>query len=265
MNRIDALFTRLRTSGRKALVAFLMAGDPSAAESLSLMRAVAEAGADMLEVGVPFSDPLADGPTNQAAAARALAAGMTPAGVLSLVAAYRRGDPERPVAVLTYVNPVLAFGEEAFCREAQAAGVDALVVPDVSLEESHGLRAVAEAHGLYLIPFLAPTTPPDRMRRVAEVARGFIYVVSVTGVTGAREGLLPRAVEVLTRARAWTQTPLVVGFGISRGEQARALAAHADGIIVGSALVDRIARAAPGQREEAAAELVRDIRAGLGA
>ncbi|MDQ7851232.1 MAG: tryptophan synthase subunit alpha, partial [Armatimonadota bacterium] len=256
MSRITEVFARL---DRPALVAFLMAGDPDPARSARLLRAAARA-ADILEVGVPFSDPIADGPTIQRAGQRALAAGMTLEGVLDLVRGLRRGV-DIPVVLLTYFNPVVQFGVEQFCGEARAAGVDGLVVPDLPVDEADGLIPPARDADLDTVFLVAPTTSDARVVLAAERSRGFLYCVSLTGVTGARPEVPPEVMGLVGRVKARTTLPVCVGFGISTPEQAQAVGQVADGVIVGSALVDLVERAA--DAEEGMADLLGRLRAAL--
>ncbi len=238
MSRIAAAFARL---DRPALVPFLMAGDPDLELSAQLLAAAAEAG-DILEVGVPFSDPIADGPTIQRAGARALRAGVTVAAALELVAQLRDAV-DRPLVLLSYANPLLQFGVERFCARARAAGVDGVVVPDLPADEADFLIAPARRAGLDTIFLVAPTTSPPRLALAVRHSRGFLYCVSLTGVTGARDAVPPEAEALVRRARAATALPVCVGFGIATPQQARALGQVADGVIVGSALVEAVEKA----------------------
>ncbi len=239
--RLARTFARLRESGKKALMPFFVAGDPDLDTTRELCLAAAAAGADLIELGLPYSDPLSDGPVIQAASQRALAAGTTTRRVFNLAAELRRElellGLDLPIVLLTYYNPISRFGPEAFLAAAAEAGVDGLVVPDLPLEESRGLDAAAEAAGLDLIQLLAPTSTDDRIREAGRRARGFIYCVALTGVTGTRESLSGRAGELVERARPHTDVPLLVGFGISNPDQAAEVSRLADGVIVGSALV----------------------------
>ena len=241
-NRLQRHFEAARQAGRRSLIVYLCGGDPDLASTERLVPALATAGADVIEIGVPFSDPLADGPTIQAASQRALAAGTTLAGLLDLVARLRRGGCEVPLVLMGYLNPIVRMGVGAFVDRAVAAGVDGCIVPDLPLEEAALLGGPAEARGLSLVLLAAPTTPPERLRAIGERTRGFLYYVSVTGVTGARAALPPELPAELDRVRAASRAPVAVGFGISEPAQARALAAHADAVVVGSALVAEIAR-----------------------
>jgi tryptophan synthase alpha chain len=255
VSRIAQTFSSL---DRPALIPFLMAGDPDRERSARLLRAAAGA-ADILEVGVPFSDPIADGPTIQRAARRALDAGMTLRGVLDLVGALPAGGP--PVVLLTYVNPVVQFGVERFCAGARAAGVDGVVIPDLPAEADI-LLAAARRVGLDTIFLVAPTTSDARIGVAAERSRGFIYCVSLTGVTGARRDLPAEVADLVRRVRARTTLPVCVGFGISTPEQARAIGRLADGVIVGSALVDLVEQS-PADTERLLADYLRQIQDAL--
>jgi len=222
---------------------FVMAGDPGLGATAETLLALQRNGADLVELGIPYSDPLADGPVIQAAASRALAAGTTPARVLEQLAELR-GRLTLPVVLFTYSNPLLNRGMEAFCDAAAAAGAAGLVVPDLPLEEAEKLSAIAAARGLDLVLLVAPTTPPERMARIHAASRGFTYLVSVTGVTGVRSALQERVGGLLGQLKAQGETPVAVGFGISAPEQARQVRDWgADGAIVGSALVKRMAEA----------------------
>jgi tryptophan synthase alpha chain len=236
VSRIDRAFSRLRRRGERALVAYFTAGDPSLERSRELLREAERRGADLIELGVPFSDPLADGPVIQRASQRALASGVTLARVLELVRD-ARGELSVPLVFLTYYNPVLAFGLKAFARTAVEVGVDGVIVADLPPEEAGPLAAEARAAGLDLIHLVAPTSSPDRMRRIARRSAGFIYAVALTGVTGARSELPADLVRYLRELRAVTTKPICVGFGISTPEQVAAVAPYADGVIVGSAIV----------------------------
>ena len=240
---IQRRFAELASQGRCALMPFLMAGDPDLETTASTLLALQDAGADVIELGIPYSDPLADGPVIQAAASRALAAGTTPAAVLTLLNGLR-GQLTVPVVLFTYSNPLLNRGMEAFCAAAAAAGAAGLVVPDLPLEEAEKLSAVALAQGLDLVLLVAPTTPPERMERIHAASRGFTYLVSVTGVTGVRSALQERVGGLVQQLKTQGGTPVAVGFGISAPEQACQVRDWgADGAIVGSALVKRMAEA----------------------
>jgi tryptophan synthase alpha chain len=240
---IQRRFAELASQGRCALMPFVMAGDPDLEATAATLLALQEAGADLIELGIPYSDPLADGPVIQAAASRALAAGTTPAAVLSLLGSLR-DRLTIPVVLFTYSNPLLNRGMEAFCDAAAAAGAAGLVVPDLPLEEAEKLSTIAAQRGLDLVLLVAPTTPPERMARIHAASRGFTYLVSVTGVTGVRSALQERVGGLVRQLKDQGGTPVAVGFGISAPEQARQVRDWgADGAIVGSALVKRMAAA----------------------
>jgi tryptophan synthase alpha chain len=249
---IQRRFAELRSQGRCALMPFLVAGDPDLEATAATLLALQAAGADLIELGIPYSDPLADGPVIQAAAGRALAAGTTPGRVLAQLAELR-GVLNTPVVLFTYSNPLLNRGMEAFCGDAAQAGAAGLVVPDLPLEEAEKLSTIAAAHGLDLVLLVAPTTPAERMARIHAASRGFTYLVSVTGVTGVRATLESRVEPLLAQLRSQGPTPVAVGFGIAGPEQARQVRQWgADGAIVGSALV-KVMAAARDQGEDAAA------------
>jgi tryptophan synthase alpha chain len=235
-SRLDATFDRLRARGERALVAYVMAGDPSLADTERLVIEAERRGADVVELGVPFSDPLADGPVIQRAGVRALAAGTSLPRVLEMVATLR-AKVRLPLVLMTYYNPVLAFGLKGFARTAVDAGADGVIVPDLPHEESGPLRAEAEPAGLDLIHMVAPTSPPARVKAIARVSRGFVYVVSLTGVTGERRELPPDLDSQVRTLRLVTTTPVCIGFGVSTPEQVAAVGRLADGVAVGSAIV----------------------------
>jgi tryptophan synthase alpha chain len=235
-SRLEATFEALRARGERALVAYLMAGDPSLADTERLVVEAERRGADVVELGVPFSDPLADGPVIQRADVRALAAGTSLTRVLETVASLR-ARVRLPLVLMTYYNPVLAFGLEAFARSAVDAGVDGVIVPDLPHEEAEPLRAEAGPAGLDLIQLVAPTSTPARVKAIARLSRGFIYVVSLTGVTGARRELPPDLDAQVRTLRLVTTKPICVGFGVSTPAQVAAVGRLADGVIVGSAIV----------------------------
>lgn len=235
-SRLDATFAALRGRRERALVAYFTAGDPSLAITRRLVVEAARRGADVIELGIPFSDPLADGPVIQRATQRALAAGVTLPRVLELVREMR-GEVSAPLVFLTYYNPILAFGLKAFCRTSVEAGIDGVIVADLPPEEAGPLRAEAVTAGLDLIHLVAPTSTPERMRKIARASEGFIYMVSLTGVTGERAALAPDLTQQLRALRAITTKPVCVGFGIGTPEQAALVGRAADGVIVGSAIV----------------------------
>ena len=240
---IQQRFSQLQADGRCALMPFLMAGDPDLEGTRAALLALQASGADLIELGIPYSDPLADGPVIQAAASRALASSTTPGKVLEMLTSLK-GELTIPVILFTYSNPLLNRGMEAFCRAAAAAGAAGLVVPDLPLEEAEKLSAIASDHGLDLVLLVAPTTPADRMGRIAAASRGFTYLVSVTGVTGVRTSIETRVQGLVQQLKGLGPTPVAVGFGISGPEQARQVRDWgASGAIVGSALVRRMAEA----------------------
>ena len=250
---IQQRFSQLQQQGRCALMPFLMAGDPDLSSTRSSLLALQAAGADMIELGIPYSDPLADGPVIQAAASRALRSATTPGRVLEMLTNLK-GELQIPVILFTYSNPLLNRGMEAFCRDAAAAGAAGLVVPDLPLEEAEKLSAIAAEQALDLVLLVAPTTPSDRMQRIAAASRGFTYLVSVTGVTGVRTNLESRVAGLVQQLKGMGPTPVAVGFGISGPEQARQVRDWgADGAIVGSALVKVMAEAHCQQGDVAAA------------
>jgi len=236
-NRIDNCFARLRSEKRKGFIPYICAGDPSLSQTVDLVRALEKTGADLIELGLPFSDPLADGIVNQLAAQRSLAAGATVRGVLDCIRAIRKSS-EIPIVLYTYMNPIFQFGFEEFRREAEAAGVDGLLILDLSPEED----ADPGAGKLVDVRLIAPTTPADRIARIAEKATGFLYYVSREGVTGARDDVALSLPEKLAQLRQFSLLPIAVGFGISNADQAREIARHADAVVVGSAIVDLIAK-----------------------
>jgi tryptophan synthase alpha chain len=240
--RIAARFAALKAQGRGALATYLQAYDPDPATSMAILRGLPGAGADIIELGVPFSDPMADGPIIQAAAQRALKAGATPAGVLAMVRDFRRDDDATPIILMGYLNPILSYGAERFCTDAAASGVDGLIVVDMPPEESADLAPHATAHGLDLIRLVAPTTDDARLPGVLRSASGFIYYVSITGITGTRAIGMADVAANIPRLRAHTDLPIAIGFGIRTPAQASEAARIADGAVVGSALVDTLAR-----------------------
>ncbi len=238
-NRIDEKFQQLRERGDAAFISYICAGDPDFPATKSLALALEKAGTDILELGLPFSDPLADGIVNQLAAQRALAAGATTRGVLDCIREIRR-DSQIPIVLYTYMNPLYAFGFEEFHREAADAGVDGLLILDLPPDED-GAEFLDLGGKLKRIQLIAPTTPPERMARIAKAADGFIYYVSREGVTGERSGIAESLEHQVAEIRRHSDLPIAVGFGISTPEQARQVARCADAVVVGSAIVKRIA------------------------
>jgi len=258
MSRIGPVFERLRGS-RAALMPFLVAGDPNLASTSQAVEALIRAGADLIELGVPFSDPIADGPINQRAYQRALAAGVTPRDVLGLVRDLRARFGV-PIVLLSYFNPILQFGLDRFCAEAVASGVDGLVIPDLPPDEAGDLARHARAAGLDLIFLLSPTSTDARIRLAGAQSSGFIYCVSLTGVTGVRDRVSGEVEGLLKRIRQHTGLPICVGFGVSTADQARQVGAVADGVIVGSAIVALLEQDGGPARLE---EFVSGLRASL--
>jgi tryptophan synthase alpha chain len=235
-NRINLKFAELAEKQEKALITYIMAGDPDLAVTKTLVLALEEGGADIIELGIPFSDPLADGVVIQQAGQRALTAGTTLSKVLELVKELRT-DTHIPLVLMSYYNPILRFGLEVFARQAAAAGVDGVIIPDLPCDESQVLESLLLSQGIYVIPLLAPTSTVYRIEQVAKRPGGFIYCVSLTGVTGAREGLPEGTQAFLSSVKLRTELPIAVGFGISKPEQVKEFSQHTDGVIVGSAIV----------------------------
>jgi tryptophan synthase alpha chain len=267
MSRIQALFEELANTDRTALMPYLCMGYPERESALALVPALVEGGADMIELGVPYSDPLADGATIQAASQRALENGMSLALCLEQVATLRERGIDAPLLLMGYYNPLLQMGLQRFVERAHAAGVDGLIVPDLPPEEADALRDALRGHEIDLVFLLAPTSDDARVRRVAAQSSGFLYLVSLIGVTGARDHLPPELETFIARVRATSNLPLAVGFGIGTPTQARRVAAAADGVIVGSALIRALGSThGTGQDPVSAArEFVAALRAGIDA
>ena len=236
MNRIESTFKNIISKGEKVLIAYVMAGDPTLKQTEQIVLEIEKAGADVIEIGVPFSDPVADGPTIQAAAERALRQGVTLRNVLDLVSTLRR-QTKIPLILMTYCNPIYAFGIEAFFKGAKGAGVDGLIIPDLPPEEAKEFILHGRRHLIDLIFLIAPTTPPDRIQKIVKIGAGFIYYVPLTGVTGSKLTDKEAVRERLRQLKSMTDRPIAAGFGISTPEEAKQIAQEADGIIVGSALV----------------------------
>jgi tryptophan synthase alpha chain len=260
MSRIAHTFQRLKSEGRVALMPYLMTGYPERESALELAPALQAAGADLFELGVPFSDPLADGATVQRASERALRNGVRLRDTLEQVAAMRRAGVTVPLVPMGYYNPFLQYGLERLARDAAAAGADGLIIPDLPPEEAAEAHAACRAAGLDLVFFVAPTTPDERIAQIARLASGFIYCVALTGVTGARSALWSGLPAFLQRVRRHTQVPLVVGFGISTAAHVAEVGRVAAGAIVASALIDAIDEAPPAERVARAAAFVRGLR-----
>ncbi len=240
-SRIAARFAKLRAEGRGGLITFLMAGDPDYDTSLALIRGLPAAGVDVIEIGMPFSDPMADGPAIQAAGLRALKAGQTLARTLALVSELRKADQATPIVLMGYYNPIYRMGPERFIARAREACVDGLIVVDLPPEEDHELRPLAHAAGIDVVRLATPTTDDARLPAVLDGAGGFIYYVSVLGVTGTRLAVTQEVAREIARIRKTTRLPIAAGFGIKTPEQAAEIARSADAAVVGSALVQMIA------------------------
>jgi tryptophan synthase alpha chain len=241
MNRIEKKFGELNAKGEKALILYLTAGDPNLEQTEELILALDGAGVDILEIGVPFSDPTADGPVIQEAAQRSLRGGTTLAAILEMIARVRK-VAAIPIVLFTYYNPIFAYGNERFAGQAKEAGVDAVLVVDLPPEEADELRTFTDPHGIDFITLTAPTTDDRRLEKIVTTSSGFIYYISVTGVTGTKEPEPEAAAQDLRRIRKVTDLPVAVGFGISTAAQVRKFAALADGVVIGSAFVKWIAR-----------------------
>lgn len=244
MNRIDKTFAALKRSKRKALIGYVTAGFPTKAKFPETVRRLEKAGLDLVEVGVPFSDPVADGTTVQRASQKALDNGVTLNWILNTVAVLRR-DVSLPIIFMSYSNPILAMGMDRFFARAKVSGVDGVIIPDLTPDEGRPYEIAAAAHGLHVIYLVTPNTDNNRMRQIARKTRGFLYAVSLTGVTGARKALSPEVPSFLNRLRRLSSAPVAVGFGISTPEQVRRISRHAAGVIVGSALINHLEQSLP--------------------
>jgi tryptophan synthase alpha chain len=242
MTRIEARFAALKADGRKAFVSFMMAGDPDADTCLAILRGLPAAGVDIIELGMPFTDPMADGPTIQLAGQRALEGGQTMDRTLGMVRAFREGDAETPIVLMGYYNPIYSRGVDRFLAEAKDAGVDGLIIVDLPPEEDAELCLPAQKAGLNFIRLATPTTDDHRLPTVLRNTSGFVYYVSITGITGAAAAQSADVGPEVARIKAKTDLPIVVGFGIRTPEAAEAIARVADGAVVGSAIVDRIGK-----------------------
>lgn len=262
MSRIAGRFRDLKAQGKTALIPFITAGDPNPGVTVDLMHALVQAGADLIELGVPFSDPMADGPVIQRASERALEHHVSLNDVLAMVKAFREQDADTPVVLMGYLNPIEVMGYEDFSKHAQAAGVDGALVVDIPPEEGHELLEALREHSLDQIYLLAPTSTPERIERICEVAGGFVYYVSVKGVTGASHLDLDAVQEKLSQIRAETDLPVGVGFGIKDAETAAAVSRLADAVVVGSALVSRVEALAdrPDEIAQALTEILSSMR-----
>ncbi|HJS67346.1 MAG TPA: tryptophan synthase subunit alpha [Nitrospiraceae bacterium] len=262
-SKLDRTFAQLRQRGEKALIAYLMAGDPSLQETEQLVVALEQAGADIIELGVPFSDPIADGPVIQQAAERALRSGTSLRAILSMVAGLR-ARTKIPLVLMAYYNSIHAFGHERFCQEAAQAGVDGLIMPDMPPDEAGPIRGPAAAAGLPLIYLLAPTSTAERRTFVARQSQGFVYYVSLTGITGAKLVNLADVGKNVEKIRKVTNVPIAVGFGVATPGDAAKVAAIADGVIVGSAIVKQIAaHREKSEMVKQVAEFVRSLKTAM--
>lgn len=241
--RIDARFAALKAEGRAGFIPYVMTGDPSRDEALEILRGLPAAGADLIELGLAFSDPMAEGPPIQRAALRGLAAGMTLRGTLDLVAEFRKGDDATPVILMGYLNPVESYGYEAFARDAAEAGVDGLIVVDCPPEEAGPMAAALDAQGVSLIRLATPTSDDERLQVIARGTSGFVYYVSVAGVTGVKEAVAADVAPAVERVRKATGLPVAVGFGVRTPERAAEIARVADAVVAGSVFVDEVAAA----------------------
>lgn len=267
--RIDTRFAELKNAGRPALVTFVTAGDPDPETSLAIVKALPGAGADVIELGMPFSDPMADGPAIQKAGQRALKAGQDMVGTLAMVREFRNGDPVTPIVLMGYYNPIYIYGVDRFLADAKAAGVDGLIVVDLPPEEDEELCLPALKAGLNFIRLSAPTTDDKRLPRVLQNTSGFVYYVSITGITGSATPEPAKVAAMVARIKAKTDLPVAVGFGVKTAEQARAIGQAADGVVVGSAIVGAIEASLDGQGRatgatvDAVVSLVRDLAGGV--
>jgi tryptophan synthase alpha chain len=264
MNRIDQRFAHLRAANRKALVPFVTAGDPSLDALVPVLHGLVRGGADLLEIGVPFSDPMADGPVIQRSSERALERGVTSRHVFDAVREFRTTDTDTPVVLMGYLNPLEARGADAWARDAAAAGVDGVLLVDLPPEEAADTRDILARHALHLIPLVAPTTSPERLAIAGRDARGYVYYVSFAGVTGADRLHADDAIRHCTAVRAASAVPVLIGFGIKDAASAASVAGAANGVVVGSALVEAIAGAAdPADAAARAEAFLAPIRAAL--
>lgn len=259
MTRIDDTFSALRAQGKKAFVAYIMAGDPDVETSLAVMKGLPAAGVDVIELGLPFTDPMADGPTIQLAGQRALEGGMTVDKTLDMVRAFRKGDAKTPIVLMGYYNPIYSRGVDRFLKEATEAGIDGLIIVDLPPEEDAELCIPAQKAGMNFIRLATPTTDDKRLPAVLKNTSGFVYYVSITGITGAGAAVAGDVGPEVARIKRQTGLPIVVGFGISTPEAARSIAAVADGCVVGSAIVKKIGE---GQTPEQVLAFVRSLADG---
>ena len=260
VSRIAATFETLRREGRKALIPFVTAGDPSPASAVPVMHALVEGGADVIELGVPFSDPMADGPAIQRSSERALKQGVSLKNVIGYVAEFRRTNTTTPVVLFGYANPIEAMGTEHFADAAKSAGADGVLIVDYPPEEAQDMVALLDARGLDTIFLLSPTTTDERLREVAALGRGYLYYVSLKGVTGAAHIDLADVSRRLARIRTFTKLPVGVGFGIRDPQTARRIAGVSDAVVIGSRLVEEIESSRPGDVSTRVSAFMRGIR-----
>ncbi len=269
MTRIDTRFEKLKSESRPGLVTFIMAGDPDMETALTVLKGLPAAGADVIEIGMPFSDPMADGPAIQLAGQRALKAGQTLARTLEMVTAFREGDQDTPIVLMGYYNPIYIYGNEKFLDDAKTAGVDGLIIVDLPPETDDELCIPAMKRGINFIRLATPTTHAERLPRVLENTSGFLYYVSITGITGAAAPDPGRVAEAVSAIKQSTDLPVAVGFGVKTAEQAAAIGQGAEGVVVGSALVNAIADTldddgnATAGTTDAVLGLVSDLSAGV--
>ena len=259
-NRIDEKLSALKSAGATALVPFITVGFPDVETSEELAKAVLDAGGDMLELGVPFSDPVADGPTIQMTSFRALEQGANVRTSINVVRNLRSAGVTSPLIFMGYLNPFLHYGIERFARDASEAGLDGIIIPDLPPEEAEPYLTALERHGIYLIPLLAPTSTAERIAQACKHAKGFIYCVSLTGVTGARQTTSGGISDLVNAIRGQTDLPVLVGFGVSKREHVETIGQFADGAVVGSALLNAVNDSPPGESVEAARAFVKNLR-----
>ena len=259
MTRIDAKFAQLKEDGKKAFVAYIMAGDPDEAKSLEIMKALPEAGVDVIELGLPFTDPMADGPTIQLAGQRALDNGMDLDKTLGMAKAFREGDDTTPIVLMGYYNPIYSRGVDTFLAQAKEAGIDGMIIVDLPPEEDEELCIPAQNAGMNFIRLATPTTDDKRLKKVMQNTSGFVYYVSITGITGAAEASGADVAPEVARMKAATDLPIIVGFGVKTPEKAEEIAAIADGTVVGSAIINEIAA---GKSVEEVAAFVKSLADG---
>jgi len=263
-NRIENTLASLRVKKRAALIPFIMGCDPDAVTTAALLDALPEAGADLIEIGMPFSDPMADGPVIQAAGKRALAAGATISGIFDLVRGFRKKHTDTPIILMGYFNPVYRYGNEKFCSDAAAAGVDGVIIVDLPPEEEQEIRPYLDASGLKLIRLVAPTSGDERLPLLAKSASGFVYYISITGITGAKTADTSALKAKIEHLHVFTKLPIAVGFGIKTARQVKEVSAFSDAVVVGSALVDIIEKTKGKENiVKAATEFVSQLANGL--